>query len=224
MLSESNASDDLEPVNLGRGDTPDAAAAAVVTDPWAMDESSATATGAGTAGDDYSTAATGASSTTTNPADRAEAISKLKVSSQRLASNLDTKLGLSQAWDKIGTSVKTIDKKTNVSSTVKSAGSTIGNWFSVVDQQFQISATSKGIGSSIAAIVPTEEIATGLATTTRALHEFDESHGITKTTAATLAGGADYLTNTIAGSAKDADGGAREQDVDADGLPSSFQK
>lgn len=223
MVSDSNGSDDLEPVSLGHGDTPDAAAAAaaVVTDPWAVDESSATATGT-TAGDDYSTTtATGASTT---PADRAEAISKLKVSSQRLASNLDSKLGISQAWDKIGTSVKTIDQKTNVSSTVKSAGSTIGNWFSVVDQQFQISATSKGIGSSIAAIVPTEEIATGLANTTRVLHEFDESHGITKTTAATLAGGADYLTNTISGNPNDADGEAHEEDVDADGLPTSFQK
>lgn len=223
MLSESNINDDLEPVSLGGGDTPDAAAAAAsvantVTDPWAMDESSPAPTTATALGDDYSAAA----ASTKPQSDKAEALSKLSMSSQRLASNLDSKLGLSQAWGKLGTSVKTIDQKTNVSSTVKSAGSTIGNWFSVVDQQFHISATSKEIGSSIAAIVPTQEIATGIASTTRALQDFDESHGITKTTAVTLAGGADYLTDSIVGSPNDV-GGEDDADTDDDGLPTSFQ-
>ena len=214
MSSESNNNDDLEPISLGGGDASNA-----VSDPWAMDESPA-ATTATTLGDDYSTASTTAGKSSS---ETAEALSKLQASSQRLASNLDTKLGLSQAWGKLGSSVKTIDQKTNVSSTVKSAGSTIGTWFSVVDQKFQISATGKEIGSSIASIVPTEEITTGIATTTRALQEFDESHGITKTTAATLADGADFLTNTIGGSANDADGGEDDADLDADGLPTSFQ-
>ena len=229
--------DELEPVSLGGDEGAQAGPKAQanippptepeVTDPWAIDDSTPTT---------FATEAT----SPPPPADTAEALSKLKFSSQRLVTNLDQKLGLSQAWGMLGTSVKNIDEKAHVSSTVKSAGSTLGTWFSGLDQQYHISEKSKGIGSTIAetgkgigttiaAIVPTEEISQGLTTTTRALQTFDENHGITKTTAATLAEGADFLTNTITGSGGNGGetpgtAGDDTAAVDADGLPSSFQK
>lgn len=238
----SGTTEELEPVSLGGDDEANAGPKAqkdeaprgepAVIDPWAIDDSTPTT---------FTTDAP--SPPPAPPADTAEALSKLKFSSQRLVTNLDQKLGLSQAWGVLGTSVKNIDEKAHVSSTVKSAGNTLGSWFSGLDQQYNISEkskgigstiaeTSKGIGSTIAAIVPTEEISQGITTTTRALQNFDENHGITKTTAATLAEGADFLTNTIARSNSSSAGetppGAVRGDetgaVDADGLPSSFQK
>lgn len=236
--------EELEPISLGGDDegyagpqAQDVAPPAepAVMDPWAIDDSTPT------------TFATDAADTTSPPpappADTAKALSKLKFSSQRLVTNLDQKLGLSQAWGVLGTSVKNIDEKAHVSSTVKTAGSTLGSWFSGIDQQYNISEkskgigstiaeTGKGIGSKIAAIVPTDEISQGISTTTRAIQNFDENHGITKTTAVTLAEGADFLTNTIAGSGSHSanepppgtTGGDETGAVDDDGLPSSFQK
>lgn len=199
------------------------AATEEVTDPWAIDETAA-ATDA-----PMEDSGDGAP-----PADAAEALSKLKMSSKRLASNLDSKLGLSNAFGMLGNSVKHLDQQTHVSSTVKSAAGGIGSWFSSVDEKFQISQKGKDLGSSISSIVPTQEISQGIQHSTRALQSFDENHGITKTAASGLANGADFLTNTISGEEADAatteagEEAAAAPDqtdaVDGDGLPSSFQK
>lgn len=218
-------SEELEPIQLSpqskASETP--ATAPQIADPWAVDEAEA-------AKEAEAATTEEAAATEENgpPSDAAEALSKLKFSSQRLASNLDSKLGLSSAFGMLGNSVKQIDQKTHVSETVKSAGGAIGNWFSGLDQQFKISQKGKGLGSSISSMVPTDEISAGIQKSTRALQTFDENHGITKTTADTLAGGADFLTNTIAGSDDDgAEAAAPPSDetteVDGDGLPSSFQ-
>jgi len=243
--------DTLEPVTLSEENLPKTndegekappAAASTdeqVADPWAIDE-----TAAGT---------TAAAGTTTDetledgepPVDKTEALSKLKMSSQRLASNLDQKLGISNAFGFMGTQVKQLDQQTHVSETVKNAAGGIGSWFSSVDEKFKLSQKGKDIGSSISNIVPTQEISAGIQQSTRALQTFDNNHGITKTAASGLADGADFLTNSIGPSkdegdadvvmAADADGAAAaaapaapvvdEVDaVDSDGLPSSFQK
>lgn len=234
----------LEPVPLGGAEAPKttegeavppaatatAAATNEVADPWAIDEAAVAAAdaedAAKVAGD--------------SPAGTAEALSKLKVSSKRLASNLDSKLGLSNAFGMLGNSVKNLDQQTHVSETVKSAAGGIGSWFSSVDEKFNISQKGKEIGSSISSIVPTEEISHGIQQSTRALQTFDESHGITKTAASGLATGADFLTNSIGpgqdggdvlaeadSAALNAGAGApidQTDAVDGDGLPSSFQK
>ena len=221
---------DLEPISLGSADNSPASASKpadlAISDPWAIEESTDMTTTADADMDDF---------VNNNPSiatdgDTMEAISKLKVSSKRLASNLDQKLGLSQAWDKLGTSVRDVDEKTHVSSTVKSAGTTLGNWFSAVDQQYRISATTASITSSLVHKLPTEELSAGLASTTRAIQQFDQTHGITKTTASTLAEGADFLTHTIANNNNNNENPSstmtppNDQDFDSEGLPTSFQK
>lgn len=230
----------LEPVTLAEEEPPKApeaeappavsAATEEVADPWAIDETAAAAAAPAEGEEDGEGGAP--------PADAAEALSKLKMSSQRLASNLDSKLGISNAFGMLGNSVKHLDQQTHVSSTVKSAAGGIGSWFSSVDEKFQISKKGKDLGSSISSIVPTQEISQGIQQSTRALQTFDENHGITKTAASGLADGADFLTNTIGPNGDEGDAAIAETGdeaaadavtdqtdaVDGDGLPSSFQK
>lgn len=219
----------MEPVNLaeggGEGDEAKADAAPAdatpseVVDPWAVDEATANDAAAATPTDEEQQP----------PSDTSEAINKLKTSSHRLASNLDQKLNISGAWSALGNSVKQIDQQTHVSKTVKSGASGIGSWFSTVDQKFQITEKGKEIGSSIGSIVPTQDLSTGLQKSTRAIQNFDESHKITASVTSTLADGANLLASTIGGSQDAGTGEAaaaasdQVNDVDKDGLPSSFQ-
>lgn len=208
----------MEPVTLAEGEAKPAedAPASEVVDPWAVDEAAVNEAAAAVPDEEGEP-----------PSDTAEAISKLKMSSQRLASNLDQKLNFSGAWSALGNSVKQIDQQTHVSQTVKSGVSGVGSWFSSVDQQFQITEKGKEIGSSIGSIVPTQELSSGIQKSTRAIQNFDQSHKITASVTSTLADGADLLANTIGGSNDAGDVAATQTDqvadVDQDGLPSSFQ-
>jgi hypothetical protein len=209
MSSKEPSKDDLDPMTNETERTVDVTASeraldVEVEDPWVLDEST-TISLPESSKEDRSTE---------------EALSKLKDSSQRLVSNLDQKLGLSQALGILGTSVKNLDDKVHVTSTVQTAGTTIGQWISGMDQQYGILQTSKGIGSKIMAIVPTQEISEGINSTFRGFQAFDESHGITKSTAETLAGGAEFLNSAIERGEQEDQTNA----VDEDGIPTSFKK
>lgn len=187
-----------------------------VEDPWALDETTPdmTAPMGETAGEPSS--------------ERAQALSNLRASSSKLATNLDSRLGLSGALGALGQSVKNIDEKTHVSETVKSAtgtiGGTLGSWFSSVDEKLNISSKTKELGSSIKQMVPTQEISDGFQKSTRALSSFDESVGITKSVSSTLASGADFLNNTITIESDEHNDACSPDDLDHDGIPSSFTK
>jgi hypothetical protein len=208
MSSEVSSKVHLEAMNTETERAIDEMEQVSVDDPWVLDESTTSA---------LPLEASNASKEDTSTE---EALSKLKNSSQRLVTNLDQKLGLSQALGMLGTSVKTLDNKVHVSSTVQTAGTTIGHWISGMDQQYGILQTSKGIGSKMMAIVPTQEISEGINSTFRGLQAFDESHGITKVTAETLAGGAELLNSAIEPRTQE----DQTNSVDVDGIPTSFQK
>ena len=120
----------------------------------------------------------------------------------------------------------------DLSKTVKSAGSSIGSWFSnsfsAIDQKFQVTTKSKDIGTSISAaineVVPPELIGNAV----KGLSNFDQAHGITKTTAITLAAGADLLAESLPSpSAQQAAAPPKTDDslmLDEDGIPTSFIK
>jgi len=184
-----------------------------VEDPWALDET---------------TPATAEGETFAPSSERSEALSHLRDSSSKLITNLDSRIGLSGAFGALGQSVKTLDEKTHVSETVKSAtgtiGGTLGSWFSSVDEKLNISSKTKELGSSIKQLVPTQEISEGFQKSTRALQSFDESHGITRSAANTLASGADFLTNTITIESEENYDDTLQDDLDQDGIPSSFQR
>ena len=146
--------------------------------------------------------------------------------------SLDQKLGISNAFSAIGLSVMKVDEDIKVSKTVKSAGSSIGSWFSnsfsAIDQKFQVTTKSKDIGTSISAaineVVPPELIGNAV----KGLSNFDQAHGITKTTAITLAAGADLLAESLPSpSAQQAAAPPKTDDslmLDEDGIPTSFIK
>lgn len=220
---------DTEPTIVEDEASPSVAATGdVVTevphDPWAVDE-----TEASTPVDE----AVPESNETT------KAISRLKESTFKLGSvlssntaSLDQKLGISNAFSAIGLSVMKVDEDIKVSKTVKSAGSSIGSWFSnsfsAIDQKFQVTTKSKDIGTSISAaineVVPPELIGNAV----KGLSNFDQAHGITKTTAITLAAGADLLAESLPSpSAQQAAAPPKTDDslmLDEDGIPTSFIK
>lgn len=126
-----------------------------------------------------------------------EALSKLKESSQRLGGAVATTgwalsetFGISSTLTSLSSSVKQIDSEHEISSNL--AG--IGSWFStslkMADDQYKISETAGGI---VEALVPAED----RKATTKALQEFEDTHGIVKSTASTLSAGADLLTSSI---------------------------
>jgi hypothetical protein len=176
------------------------------TDPWAVDD----------------TAMAAAASVEETASDSAQALSKLKQSSQRLVTNLDQKLGLSGIAQAIGQSVQQVDQQAHVSETVQSARSSVTSWFQTVDQNYQLTHKSQQLGASLLEVIPTEQIHSQWQSSTRAWKELDESHGITKKAAETLAHGADMLSNSLSGEAKD-DNDEETNKVDNDGLPTSFQ-
>mmetsp|Transcript_40921 Transcript_40921/g.46493 ORF Transcript_40921/g.46493 Transcript_40921/m.46493 type:complete len:226 (+) Transcript_40921:95-772(+) len=187
----------------------------IVKDPWALDEETELAEAAAAENQEQS--------------ETAEAVSKLRESSVRLASNLDNKLGFTNALGALGQTVQNLDKKTHVSETVKSATGTIsgtlGNWFSTVDSKLNISSRTMELGSNIQQMVPTQEISEGFQSTTRAIQTFDESHGITKSAANTLAQGADLLTGIVATKKEENNENLnKKEELDSDGIPTSFQK
>jgi len=184
-----------------------------------------------------------------------EALEKLKVSSQKLtstiqhiSSNIDERIGLSKGVDTIGHSVRHVNDthqvSTKVSQTLEGATSKIGTWWNGIDQRLSLSSKTKAVTSSI-----NESVVQPISTTTkeklgqssRAIKQFDQAHGITKTTAATLATGAEFLADSaIAITGGDNVAGAdheidqdnsnellmddETQEIDNDGLPSSFQR
>jgi hypothetical protein len=171
--------------------------------------------------------------------EKAEAISKFKESTSKLGSALSSntaalgqKLGITEAFSAIGTSVRKVDENAKVTETVKSAGSSFGSWlstsFSAIDQKYHVSTTSKGIGSSISAaineVVPPELIGNAYKSTSKGLSDFDEAHGITKVTVTTLAAGADLLAGTLPLPATATSGPISDDTLalDGDGIPTSF--
>ena len=213
-----------------------------VQDPWAVDESAAGP------GDGEVPPEDGMPKTDTE-----EAIHKLKVSGARLGTavkdttvDIDKTFGISNVLSSFGTKVKEVDDKTQVSghvtSVVKNASSVIGALLSNVDDRLQISTKSKEIGgtlgSSVSAVLGSDPVQK----TATAVKDFDETHGVTRSTASTLAVGADMLANVLGGGSDDSAAGANAaaaassdslkftatvdavEKKDADGVPSSFEK
>jgi hypothetical protein len=132
------------------------------------------------------------------PTDTQKALQSLRQSSVRLksaiqttATDIDGKVGITKT-------VGAIDQKTRASQTFKSATMALGGWLSSVDSQLGVSQKTAELGQAIneRVVEPIKPVVMG---STRRLHEVDEQHGITRSTASTLAKGADMLTSSLVG-------------------------
>lgn len=130
------------------------------------------------------------------PTDTQKALESLRASSVRLgsaiqstATDVDSKVGISKTFT-------TLDEKTRASQTFKGAATAIGGWLSSVDSQLGVTQKTKEIGSALNERV-VEPIKPTVEKSTRQLQTFDESHGITRSTASTLAKGADMLAQSL---------------------------
>lgn len=230
-----SAQDKLQAVNLGeqaenKEENP--------PDPWAVDETTAVVEG---------TTAESEGPDSVPPTDTEQALSKLKVSGARLGSaltattsDIDKKLGISSVITSFGTKVKEVDEQTQVSghvtAAVKNVSSTLGAFLSNVDDRLQISSKSKEIGGSLGTSISNIVSSDSVKKTTTAVKDFDETHGVTRSTANTLAAGVDILANAIGGGKSEEPAAPPSHSlelsarvdaverVDEDGLPSSFQK
>lgn len=133
------------------------------------------------------------------PTDTQKALNSLRQSSIRLgsaihstATELDTKVGLTKT-------VGAMDEKTRASQTLKSATMALGGWLSSVDSQLGVSQKTAELGHTFKERV-VEPMKPVVEKSTRKLYEVDEQHGITRSTASTLAKGADLLTSSLVGS------------------------
>ena len=133
------------------------------------------------------------------PTDTQKALNSLRQSSIRLgsaiqstATELDGKVGLTKT-------VGALDEKTRASQTFKSATMALGGWLSSVDSQLGVSQKTAELGHALNERV-VEPMKPVVAESTRKLYEVDEQHGITRSTASTLAKGADLLTSSLVGS------------------------
>lgn len=238
------------------GATPSAPAANdVVEDPWAVEDAQLNQTLVENTNES-------ASDDDAPQSEASEALSKLKQSSFRLggavattASSWGQSLGINSALSSLSSSVKNLDSEHGVTQNITSVGSSFGSWISSsvkqvdeqlqvsqkvkeVDEQFQVSQKTKDLGSAVGqktkelgsavgTVIPAQEIGSSI-------KNFDETHGIVKGTASTLAAGADLLTSSI--TAIKTDGPMpveadptltlapdETDELDQDGLPSSFQ-
>lgn len=160
----------------------------VVEDPFALEETTAPSNN-----DEEET------QPTEPPTDTQKALESLKRSSVRLgsaiqstASNVDSSIGISKT-------VTAIDEKTRASHTFKGAATALGGWLSSVDSQFGVTQKTKELGHALNERV-VEPIKPAVQESQRHLQTFDESHGITRSTASTLAKGADMLAQSLVGS------------------------
>lgn len=135
------------------------------------------------------------------PTDTQKALDALKRSSVKLgsaisstATDVDSKIGVTRA-------VHSIDEKTRASQTFKGAAMALGGWLSSVDSQLGVTQKTKELGTAINEKV-VEPIKPKVMESTRNLQTFDEQHGITRSTASTLAKGADMLTHSLVGEEK----------------------
>eukprot|EP00521_Asterionellopsis_glacialis_P007654 CAMPEP_0195287748 /NCGR_PEP_ID=MMETSP0707-20130614/4681_1 /TAXON_ID=33640 /ORGANISM="Asterionellopsis glacialis, Strain CCMP134" /LENGTH=308 /DNA_ID=CAMNT_0040347531 /DNA_START=141 /DNA_END=1067 /DNA_ORIENTATION=+ len=194
--------------------------------------------------------------TQTEEEETQQALRKLKLSSKKLtsalhhiSSDIDGRIGLTKGVvDTLGNSVRHMNEShqvsTKVSNTWEGATSTMTGWFTRVDQRLALSHKTKRLSSSLH-----QNVLQPLSTTTketlgpssRAIQEFDQTHGITRTTVTTLATGVDFLAdsaNAMTGRGRgdhddndidnDIDNDElrmedETQELDEDGLPSSFQ-
>lgn len=139
--------------------------------------------------------------------DTEEAVGKLKVSTSKLgnaikivSTDLNERMGLSKGVDKVTSSARQIDESHNVSGTVKGATSKVGGWLSSIDQRFAISDKTRELSSSIneSVVQPlSEKTSETFGQPGRVLKNFDETHGITRSTATSLASGAEFLTSAL---------------------------
>ena len=134
--------------------------------------------------------------------DTQKALENLKRSSIKLgsaigstASEIDQRVGITKA-------VEDIDNKVHASQTLKSATMALGGWLSSVDSQLGVSQMTKELGAALNERV-VEPIKPTVIESTRNLQTFDETHGITRSTASTLAKGADMLTKSLVGDGSD---------------------
>lgn len=132
------------------------------------------------------------------PTDTQKALESLKRSSVRLgsaiqstATDVDSKVGITKT-------VSALDQKTRASQTFKGAATALGGWLSSVDSQLGVTQKTKELGSALNERV-VEPIKPAVQESTRTLQTFDETHGITRSTASTLAKGADMLTQSLVG-------------------------
>mmetsp|Transcript_17986 Transcript_17986/g.30634 ORF Transcript_17986/g.30634 Transcript_17986/m.30634 type:complete len:229 (-) Transcript_17986:1759-2445(-) len=205
-----------------------------VADPWAVDETAAVVE---ESNPDREEGAPGT--------DTEEALSKLKVSGARLGSalsattsDIDKKLGISNVITSFGTKVREVDEQTKVSghvtAAVKNVSTTLGALLSGVDDKLQIYNKSKEIGGTLGTSFSTVLSSDPVKKTTTAVKDFDETHGVTRSTANTLAAGVDLLANAIGGGESEKPAADESlllsarvdsvEKVDSDGIPSSFQK
>lgn len=134
------------------------------------------------------------------PTDTMRAVASLKESSARLgsafgssASGVDQKLGLTRT-------LGALDEKTHVSQAVKSVGGALGEWWSSIDSKLGVTETAKELTTDFNRnIVKPLKATPVVQTSTRNLQTFDETHGITRSAASTLAKGADMLANSLVG-------------------------
>jgi hypothetical protein len=145
------------------------------------------------------------------PTDTMRAVASLKESSARLgsafgssASGVDQKLGLTRT-------LGALDEKTHVSQSVKYVGGALGEWWSSIDSKLGVTETAKELSTDFNKnIVKPLQATTVVQESTRNLQTFDETHGITRSAASTLAKGADMLANSLVG-------GGSNNDPDDDG-------
>ena len=136
------------------------------------------------------------SSDTTTP----QAFEHLKESSMRLgyaisssALGVDQKLGFTKAMEQL-------DDKTHVSQAVKNASNALGGWFRGMDATLGVTDSVKDLSTEFHAhVVEPLKAQPVIQESTRNLIQFDETHGITRSAASTLAKGADLLTKHLVG-------------------------
>jgi hypothetical protein len=147
--------------------------------------------------------------------DTMQALANLKASSMRLgsaisssASGVDQKLGLTKAMERL-------DEKTSISSTFTVASDTLGGWIRGIDAKFGVMETAKELSTDFHAhVVEPLKAQPVIQGSTRNIVTFDETHGITRSAASTLAKGADLLAKSLVG---DDDGPNPPNDNESDG-------
>lgn len=132
------------------------------------------------------------------PTDTQKALESLKRSSVRLGSALQTTATDIDGKVGITKTMGAIDQKTRASQTFKSATMALGGWLSSVDSQLGVSQKTAELGHALNERV-VEPIKPVVMESSRKLQEVDEQHGITRSTASTLAKGADMLTSSLVG-------------------------
>lgn len=161
-----------------------------VVDPWALQEGEP----------DESSPQEEAEEEEALPTDTLQALASLRESSVRLgsaisssASGVDQKLGLTKA-------LGTLDEKTHVSQAVKNASDALGGWWSSIDSKLGVTETAKELSTDFHAhVVEPLKAKPVVQESTRNLQTFDETHGITRSAASTLAMGADMLAKSLVG-------------------------